>query len=124
MDSGASAVWCMRKSPDGEHLAVGGEDGIVRIYEIMDTKTEMCLLYLKSFERQDKRVLSLSWHSKGNVSYGKDVVSQPYLQFKVQYTVFFTTIIVFSFFVRQEYPLSGSGTWKPAECIVNSQFQK
>ncbi|CAG5113459.1 Oidioi.mRNA.OKI2018_I69.chr2.g7567.t1.cds [Oikopleura dioica] len=67
MDSGASAVWCMRKSPDGEHLAVGGEDGIVRIYEIMDTKTEMCLLYLKSFERQEKRVLSLSWHSKGKL---------------------------------------------------------
>jgi U3 small nucleolar RNA-associated protein 4 len=69
MDSGASAVWCMRKSPDGEHLAVGGEDGIVRIYEIIDTKSEMCLLYHKSFERQDKRVLSLSWHSKGKVSY-------------------------------------------------------
>ena len=56
-------------SPDGEVLAVGGEDGIVRIYEINDTQTDCCLQYSRSFERQDSRILSISWHPRGKVSF-------------------------------------------------------
>lgn len=57
----------MKKSPNGELIAVGGEDGIVRIYEVMDTKTDCCLQYSRSFERQDSRILSISWHPRGKV---------------------------------------------------------
>ena len=59
----------MKMSPDGEVLAVGGEDGIVRIYEINDTQTDCCLQYSRSFERQDSRILSISWHPRGKVSF-------------------------------------------------------
>ena len=66
-DSGAPAIWSMKKSPDGSVIAVGGEDGIVRIYELLDTDKDCCVIYSRSFERQESRILSVCWHPRGKV---------------------------------------------------------
>jgi len=66
-NTGAGAVWSMRHHPELDMVAVGGEDGIIRLYEIIETSddAEPCLIYSKSFERQESRILSLYWHPRG-----------------------------------------------------------
>ena len=69
-NTGAGAVWSMRHHPELDIIAIGGEDGIIRLYEIIDVSDPMepCLQYSKSFERQESRILSLYWHPRGKVS--------------------------------------------------------
>jgi len=64
-DSGAGVVWTMKHSPTQDLIAIGGEDGIVRLYDVIDTTDDNCLQYNKSFERQDSRILSICWHPRG-----------------------------------------------------------
>jgi len=51
----------MKHSPTQDLIAIGGEDGIVRLYDVIDTTDDNCLQYNKSFERQDSRILSICW---------------------------------------------------------------
>ena len=59
----------MKHSPTQDLIAIGGEDGIVRLYDVIDTIDDNCLQYNKSFERQDSRILSICWHPRGKVSF-------------------------------------------------------
>ena len=72
----------MKHSPTQDLIAIGGEDGIVRLYDVIDTTDDNCLQYNKSFERQDSRILSICWHPRGKVSLCyvyKSVVLRRYL---------------------------------------------
>ncbi|KAJ3295790.1 U3 small nucleolar RNA-associated protein 4 [Borealophlyctis nickersoniae] len=61
IDSNGGAVWCMAVNRLHTRIAVGCEDGFVRVYDI----SEGNLTYQRSFERQDGRLLSLVWHQVG-----------------------------------------------------------
>lgn len=58
VDSFGGAVWCLSVNHERSHLAVGCEDGTVRLFQI----TNDGLTYRKSFDQQQGRVLCLSWH--------------------------------------------------------------
>ena len=58
----------MRHSPVEDVVAIGGEDGIVRLYEVLEDTTDCCLQYSKCFERQESRILSIAWHPRGKVT--------------------------------------------------------
>ncbi|KAJ3054098.1 U3 small nucleolar RNA-associated protein 4 [Rhizophlyctis rosea] len=57
MESNGGAIWCMVANSAHTRLAVGCEDGFVRIYNIADGSLE----FLKFFERQEGRIMSLAW---------------------------------------------------------------
>ncbi|KAJ3252444.1 U3 small nucleolar RNA-associated protein [Boothiomyces macroporosus] len=52
------AVWSMQVNPSQQVLAVGCEDGVVRLFRIVENGLE----YLSALERQSSRVVSLAWH--------------------------------------------------------------
>ncbi|XP_058956730.2 U3 small nucleolar RNA-associated protein 4 homolog [Pocillopora verrucosa] len=62
VDSFGGAVWCLSVNHAKTHMAVGCEDGRVRLFEI----TADGLNYSKSLDQQDGRVLCLSWHLSDN----------------------------------------------------------
>ena len=61
----------MRHHPQLDIIAIGGEDGIIRLYDVIEISHPMepCLQYSKSFERQESRILSLFWHPRGKVRF-------------------------------------------------------
>eukprot|EP00826_Nyctotherus_ovalis_P023785 TRINITY_DN1829_c0_g2_i2.p1 TRINITY_DN1829_c0_g2~~TRINITY_DN1829_c0_g2_i2.p1 ORF type:complete len:257 (+),score=58.48 TRINITY_DN1829_c0_g2_i2:74-844(+) len=74
--SGAQAIWVARFSMDGSYFAVGGEEAIVRVWEIGDY-TRQCTLYLtvaaevlfnpkhlREFSGHTSDVLDISWCSQ------------------------------------------------------------
>ncbi|KAG2198296.1 WD40-repeat-containing domain protein [Mucor mucedo] len=56
-DSNGGAVWCLAVNSKGTRLAAGCEDGCIRMFDIADGALE----YIRSFEPQKGRVLSVSW---------------------------------------------------------------
>ena len=56
-DSYGGAVWCCVPDHAGERLALGCEDGSVRIFDVTDDS----LTYSKVLDGQQGRVLSLAW---------------------------------------------------------------
>ncbi|KAG0785392.1 hypothetical protein G6F22_007973 [Rhizopus arrhizus] len=56
-DSNGGAVWCLAVNSKGTQLAAGCEDGCIRMFDIADGRLE----YLRSFEPQKGRVLSVAW---------------------------------------------------------------
>ena len=81
----------MKHSPTQDLIAIGGEDGIVRLYDVIDTIDDNCLQYNKSFERQDSRILSICWHPRGKVSFyytynGYEIVIQVVMYIWYQYS--------------------------------------
>lgn len=56
--------WCMAASNDLSRLAVGCEDGCVRLYRILEDKG---VAYERGFEFQKERIVSLAWHQSGEV---------------------------------------------------------
>ncbi|CEG65053.1 U3 small nucleolar RNA-associated protein [Rhizopus azygosporus] len=56
-DSNGGAVWCLAVNSKGTRLAAGCEDGCIRMFDISDGRLE----YLRSFEPQKGRVLSVAW---------------------------------------------------------------
>ena len=57
------AIWCMTRNKSETKIAVGTEDGYIVLYEIQIDG----ILFDKSFNKQDSRVLSLAWHRDEDV---------------------------------------------------------
>lgn len=54
------AIWCMKTCPSSpDILAIGCEDGAVRLFRILP---RIGLEYLSALERQPCKVVSLDWH--------------------------------------------------------------
>ena len=63
LDVIGGAIWCLAVSPDQETIAVGSEDGRVRLFSVLPRSLE----FLRGFESgEDGRVLSLSWSTDGS----------------------------------------------------------
>ncbi|GAA5807648.1 hypothetical protein MFLAVUS_001018 [Mucor flavus] len=56
-DSNGGAVWCLAVNSKGTRLAAGCEDGCIRMFDIADGALE----FIRSFEPQKGRVLSVAW---------------------------------------------------------------
>ncbi|KAI8987964.1 WD40-repeat-containing domain protein [Mycotypha africana] len=69
-DSNGGAVWCLAVNSKGTRLAAGCEDGCIRMFDIADDNLE----YIRTFEPQKGRVLSIAWAPKDEfiVSGGSD----------------------------------------------------
>ncbi len=52
------AIWCMTRNKSETKIAVGTEDGYIVLYEIQIDG----ILFEKSLNKQDSRILSLAWH--------------------------------------------------------------
>ncbi|KAG9069719.1 U3 small nucleolar RNA-associated protein [Linnemannia hyalina] len=57
VDSHGGAVWCMATNNANTVLAVGCEDGCVRLFDIADGE----FAFIRSFDKQRTRILSLAW---------------------------------------------------------------
>jgi U3 small nucleolar RNA-associated protein 4 len=64
-DSFGGGVWSLCINSSQTKLAVGCEDGCIRLFTIEDGGLE----YQKSFQRTDARVLSLAWHCEEELMY-------------------------------------------------------
>ncbi|KAF9201809.1 U3 small nucleolar RNA-associated protein [Haplosporangium sp. Z 27] len=63
VDSHGGAVWCMATNHANTVLAVGCEDGCVRLFDIADGE----LAFIRSFDKQKTRILSLAWSQDDTV---------------------------------------------------------
>ncbi|CAL4191113.1 unnamed protein product, partial [Meganyctiphanes norvegica] len=54
-------TWCLALSPDKKKLAAGTEEGYVCLFDI----TEEGLLYDRTLDKQDGRILNIGWHKSG-----------------------------------------------------------
>ncbi|RUS21509.1 hypothetical protein BC937DRAFT_92478, partial [Endogone sp. FLAS-F59071] len=59
VDSHGGAIWCMTSNHTNTVLAVGCEDGCVRLFDIADGE----LSFIRSFDKQKGRILSIAWSS-------------------------------------------------------------
>ncbi|KAJ2706477.1 U3 small nucleolar RNA-associated protein [Coemansia sp. IMI 203386] len=57
VDSYGGAVWCMATNHAQTQLAVGTEDGHIRIFDLTDGK----LVYQRCFDKINSRILSVAW---------------------------------------------------------------
>ncbi|KAI8801389.1 quinon protein alcohol dehydrogenase-like superfamily [Cladochytrium replicatum] len=65
VESNGGSVWCMAVNHIHTRLAVGCEDGCIRIFNVADGS----LVYLRSFWRQEGRILSIAWDHTGRYVY-------------------------------------------------------
>ncbi|EPZ34463.1 WD40 repeat-like protein [Rozella allomycis CSF55] len=63
IDSYGGAAWCICASSEENILAVGCEDGSVRLFDISDGQ----LIYSKALKRDQTRILSICWDKKSNL---------------------------------------------------------
>ncbi|KAI7865767.1 WD40-repeat-containing domain protein [Spinellus fusiger] len=70
VDSNGGAVWCLAVNNTGTRLAAACEDGCIRLFDIADDRLE----YIRSFEAQKGRILSVAWSPEDTfiVSGGSD----------------------------------------------------
>jgi len=64
VESYGGAVWCMQPDLRGRLLAVGCEDGSLRLFSLFSNSLSTCE-YFRVFPIQPDRVLSLAWHVSG-----------------------------------------------------------
>jgi U3 small nucleolar RNA-associated protein 4 len=57
------AIWCMARNKSETRIAVGTEDGYVVLYE---TQTDD-IVFEKSLNKQDSRILSIAWHRDDDI---------------------------------------------------------
>ncbi|KAJ2385167.1 U3 small nucleolar RNA-associated protein, partial [Coemansia sp. RSA 2603] len=57
VDSYGGAVWCMATNHAQTQLAVGTEDGHIRLFDITDGRLE----YVRCFDKINSRILSVAW---------------------------------------------------------------
>lgn len=56
-------IWTLSSNPQGTLLAVGCEDGTVKMFEIVDEGIQ----FQRNLDRQEGRIVSLSWHPSGTL---------------------------------------------------------
>ncbi|KAG7473219.1 hypothetical protein MATL_G00093430 [Megalops atlanticus] len=61
LDAFGGPVWTLACSPQRTHLAVGCEDGSVKLFEVLPEK----IRFERNLDRQKGRVISLSWSPSG-----------------------------------------------------------
>ncbi|KAI9113873.1 hypothetical protein K1719_015124 [Acacia pycnantha] len=63
-------IWTMKFSPNGQFLASGGEDGVVRVWRVisMDTSS-ICFNAEDTTTSKVKQEISCSWRRKSNISF-------------------------------------------------------
>uniref|UniRef100_A0A3B5BA00 UTP4 small subunit processome component n=1 Tax=Stegastes partitus TaxID=144197 RepID=A0A3B5BA00_9TELE len=54
-------IWTISCNSQGTHLAVGCEDGTVKLFEILKEKIQ----FQRNLDRQKSRIISLCWHPSG-----------------------------------------------------------
>jgi U3 small nucleolar RNA-associated protein 4 len=57
------AIWCMCRNKSETKIAIGTEDGYVNIFEMSSDG----ILYDRSFNKQDSRILSIAWHKDEDI---------------------------------------------------------
>ncbi|XP_044125682.1 U3 small nucleolar RNA-associated protein 4 homolog [Bufo gargarizans] len=62
LDAFGGPIWGIAASPSGTQLAVCGEDGSVKLFNISPEK----IVFEKSLNRQKDRILCLAWHPSGS----------------------------------------------------------
>ncbi|XP_068232510.1 U3 small nucleolar RNA-associated protein 4 homolog isoform X2 [Palaemon carinicauda] len=55
-------TWCVALSPDKTKLAAGTEEGYVCLFDVCSSN----IMYNKTLEKQEGRILSISWHWSNN----------------------------------------------------------
>ncbi|XP_019733798.1 U3 small nucleolar RNA-associated protein 4 homolog [Hippocampus comes] len=63
VDAYGGPIWTISCNSMGTLLAVGCEDGTVKIFEILEDRIQ----FQRSFDRQKCRIISLSWHPSGKL---------------------------------------------------------
>ncbi|XP_057691890.1 U3 small nucleolar RNA-associated protein 4 homolog [Corythoichthys intestinalis] len=61
VDAYGGPIWTICSNSKGTSLAVGCEDGTVKIFEILADRIQ----FQRNFDRQKSRIISLSWHPSG-----------------------------------------------------------
>uniref|UniRef100_A0A667ZTI4 UTP4 small subunit processome component n=1 Tax=Myripristis murdjan TaxID=586833 RepID=A0A667ZTI4_9TELE len=61
MEAYGGPVWTICSNSQGTHLAIGCEDGTVKIFEVL----EETIRFQRNLDRQKGRIISLSWHPSG-----------------------------------------------------------
>lgn len=61
VDAYGGPIWSICRNPQGTLLAVGCEDGTVKIFEVLDDRIQ----FQRHLDRQKGRVISVSWHPSG-----------------------------------------------------------
>ncbi|KAI8905491.1 WD40-repeat-containing domain protein [Gorgonomyces haynaldii] len=59
-------IWCMKPNQQNTRIAIGCEDGHVRLFDVED----FGLTYSGALEKQKERVISLAWHPDGLIVCG------------------------------------------------------
>uniref|UniRef100_W5LKC1 UTP4 small subunit processome component n=1 Tax=Astyanax mexicanus TaxID=7994 RepID=W5LKC1_ASTMX len=62
IDAFGGPIWTIASNQQGTHLAVGCEDGTVKLFEVCEGKIQ----FEKNLAKQKGRILSLSWHPSGS----------------------------------------------------------
>ncbi|XP_028304223.1 U3 small nucleolar RNA-associated protein 4 homolog [Gouania willdenowi] len=61
MDAYGGPIWSISSNSQGTLLAVGCEDGTVKMFEVLEEKIQ----FQRNLDRQKGRIISLSWHPSG-----------------------------------------------------------
>ncbi|XP_030646167.1 U3 small nucleolar RNA-associated protein 4 homolog [Chanos chanos] len=62
LDAYGGPIWSMTGNAQGTHLAVGCEDGTVKLFEVLMDRIQ----FERNLDRQKGRIISLSWHPSGS----------------------------------------------------------
>jgi len=62
-DSYGGPIWCLSSNKVNDCVAVGCEDGSVRLFEVLTDS----LMYMRSLDKQEGRILSLDWSYDGKI---------------------------------------------------------
>uniref|UniRef100_A0ABM5ETN1 U3 small nucleolar RNA-associated protein 4 homolog n=1 Tax=Pogona vitticeps TaxID=103695 RepID=A0ABM5ETN1_9SAUR len=62
LDAFGGPIWSMVPDPTGTQLAVGCEDGSIKLFLVLPDRIQ----FERQFDRQKGRIMSLSWHPSGS----------------------------------------------------------
>ncbi|XP_027017808.1 U3 small nucleolar RNA-associated protein 4 homolog [Tachysurus fulvidraco] len=62
LDAYGGPIWAIASNKQGTHLAVGCEDGTVKLFEVCEGKIQ----FERNLAKQKGRIISLSWHPSGS----------------------------------------------------------